>query len=821
MNFLKSKTNSGTKILILTGMFLIVLMGVLMPIQKTHAESSTDQGTCVYTAIIDSSKTPPITQQKTRTSSRGWCTSTTRKGQFTAFPVGSEHPVCTNPPYNTIPEGCVPESVTTGITVDESGNIIGKVNTPPDPPGSCSFRNFFTWDCIASLLARLAWLIMGIASLILGLAGVLLDYVINETVLTMKEGLDKMTGINIAWRVVRDILNIAFIFLLVYQGIKMILGLTSIDNIKKFISMIILASLLVNFSLFFTKILIDASNIVTIGVYNATIDRTQSTQVSTPNNQTKTIAKGLTVPFMDTLGLTGFFSGDSFNKIEKKVGGGNNMLIFFGMGTVVFLVTSFVFFAIACMFVIRYVVLIVLLMLSPVAFMGLAIPQLKKYADEWWRSLNGQLLFAPIYMIMTSVILALMSSKGFIKGDAGSWGDVINGTNSAMGLILNFAVIIGLLIASLVIAKTTATQGSDLIGKATGKFTAFAGGAVMGSAAAGLRKTAGAWADRKANDENLKAAAAGIGVTKTQQAAAQAKLASYRKVASSSFDVRRSRLGEGIASQTGVSLGSGTVFNDKAGKGGYKKEREKATEKHEEYIKSLKPAKEKEKELAIEAERKLKESDKYKDAKVVENTAKEDENKAREELQKAEEKKKELDKKLKSATMMNRADIEKEIAENDKDIEQKKKDLEKMEKASKAASEETEEMTKKARDVWGSRIEAYATSLETAGPMSRYGTLLAKMGTQAIVGGVVAGPIGAIVGGAHAIASSTPSASTKQSRRELAQRIRGMGKQTELSAKEKAKLNKIMNDPDKPEDERKDAAKKLGQDFDEINKKEE
>src|SRR3989338_3544973 len=118
--------------------------------------------------------------------------------------------------------------------------------------------------------------ILTFMSFITWLAGYFLNFVLKYTIIDMQTNLSTLNGINIAWKVMRDLMNMAFIFLLVYEGIKMIIGLSDTTKVKKFISMIVLASLLVNFSLFFTKIMIDASNIVTIVVYNSVIDNAKT-----------------------------------------------------------------------------------------------------------------------------------------------------------------------------------------------------------------------------------------------------------------------------------------------------------------------------------------------------------------------------------------------------------------------------------------------------------------------------------------------------------------------------------------------------------------
>ena len=54
------------------------------------------------------------------------------------------------------------------------------------------------------------------------------------------------------------------------------------------------------------------------------------------------------------------------------------MIIVGVMGTIVSLIAAFVFFAVAIMLVIRFVVLIFVLILSPLAFMGFILPQVKQ-----------------------------------------------------------------------------------------------------------------------------------------------------------------------------------------------------------------------------------------------------------------------------------------------------------------------------------------------------------------------------------------------------------------------------------------------------------
>ncbi len=470
-----------------------------------------------------------------------------------------------------IANGSTPENaVTSAVTADQ------KANPKKEEINGSSCVGF--WGCSVSDIALniintiLYYVVFKITSLALSVSGFLLNWVVDTTIVHMAEGISQMTGINIAWKVIRDIMNMLFIFMLLYEGITLIIGVGSQKRARDFVVGIVMASLLINFSLFFTKIIIDASNVATIGFYNSIIGQNPPTNSSTNTTDTSATSTlwttGLSNAFMGSLGLQGFLGP---NSIANTGGDPYRALILVVAGSILFLVEAFIFFAISILLIVRYIVLILLLMLSPVGYMGLAgFPGMKSYAKTWWDSLIGQCLFAPVYMIMTWIIITLMTSHGFLTtGNPSDWAGLAGdgpSVSKAIGLILNFVLIIGLMIASLVVAKSTSKQGAKQIGDFAGKATAFAGGALLGGAAAGGRKVFGGLGLGKSSIEELEAREAAGGF---QGLRAKARLG----LARGSFDVRRSNIGETIAGATGVSLGRGTegipfMGNAKAGEGG-------------------------------------------------------------------------------------------------------------------------------------------------------------------------------------------------------------------------------------------------------------
>ena len=442
---------------------------------------------------------------------------------------------------------------------------------------------------LQSAVVNLANAILIFLSWIAGFAGAILDYVLSFTIVNMNVNVfgdgspanPGITGINTAWKIIKDLMNIAFIFILLYESIKIIIGQGSVESVKRFVLGIVLASLLINFSLFFTKVLIDASNIVTIGVYRSIL----STPVAPPQPGQPPTTNSIATILLSKLKLQTIYSTSNPDLSTNGIGGA---LIFLIGSSIIFLISTFILFAITANFVIRYITLIILLVLSPIAYMGIALNAVQPYQKKWWDSLKGQLLFAPVFMIMLMIVITLISSPGFVS--QGTFADLFLNTNvspnanaasgsgatagtSASGLVLNFALVIGLLIATLTVSKSVAKSGADQIGTMTSKLTGYAGGVFMGGSAALGRRTIGAAASRVSESQTFNnwAGRSRIG---------EFALNRTRGVASSSFDTRASKLGEKLSSVTGTDFG-------KAKEGGFNKTLEEKTKAQEKFGESL------------------------------------------------------------------------------------------------------------------------------------------------------------------------------------------------------------------------------------------
>ena len=631
-------------------------------------------------------------------------------------------------PDSQVSKECVANGGTMKI---KAGTPYCEPKAPSAPSNSCGWTSPFTLDCIMGLLKFFAYVIMQVMSLLLWLAGSLLNFILNVTIIQMSAKIGNMEGIDIAWKTIRDVLNMAFIFVLLYNAILVIISRRSTSEIQKIIGGIVITALLINFSMFFTKIIIDASNIVTVGFYKSIQDAGHPATITNGGNTT-TIDGGISGAFVNAVKISGFFSTKGVENLSINGKSDNTSLFILCMaGAILFLILALVFFAVSALFIVRFITLIFLLIISPVGFIGFGLPQLRTYQDQWWKTLLGQAIFAPLYMIMTWAILTLISSKGFIDiaktstGQPASWASLFTGGDgSGMGLMLNFVLVIGLVILSLKIAKDKSSEGSNLIGQFAGQLTTLAGGAMLGGGALLARQTLGRAGNNLANREGLKdkASKSGIGGW-----AARQTLKASNVSAQSTFDARSSM------TKLSDSLGVKTDFG-KSGKTTVKSVLDAKVKSAENFAKTLAPSVDAAKAHVEETEKYFK-SDEYKKTDIYKNAEAEKEN--NEAQVKAE--------KEKGVIIQKEIDgIEKEKEKNknplaaaaiDRDLEAKKKNLEDQNEKTKEVEAEMTKNRKEqdARDkhekeeknknaLKSKRINSYANVVEDSPWYMRYAT---------------------------------------------------------------------------------------------------
>ncbi len=301
-----------------------------------------------------------------------------------------------------------------------------------------------------------------------GWAGTILDFTINYMVIGFGQlYIDKGLGFTVdaLWVVVRDIFNLTFIFGLVFIGLRMIFD-SSNSNTRKMLISLMLAALFVNFSLFITKVVVDFSNIATVQLVNS----------FPPDNTGK---PSISASFSQIAGTPTFFdpkpSADTFKQFKEGSGYG------FIIGMMVLLVLqTFVFFAGAILLMIRFAVLTMYMILSPLMFLGFVFPSAMGISKEYWSGFISRAFFAPAYILMLYLSQKVLSGFQVVgpggKTIAESLGSPTK--DSIMAVLPPFILSAIFLIASIVIAQKMGANGASgviSVGKMmTGKVKGYA-----------------------------------------------------------------------------------------------------------------------------------------------------------------------------------------------------------------------------------------------------------------------------------------------------------------------------------------------------------
>ncbi len=478
----------------------------------------------------------------------------------------------------------------------------------------------FALILVTPLVVNAGWLELGVFVMQLfarltGWAGVLLNIAIMELVFNMGTYLSSNVGASVenAWALIRDLMNLLFIFSLVYIGFLVILDASS-STARRLLPPLIIAALLVNFSLFFTKFMVDVSNIAAVEIYNTTIGSqlltgvAQSQGGAAPSAQQANEALvnvGISGAFMQSMGLKDLLSPNQNQgalntasyelklseacgnqSVDQAAESGSNcsvdVLVYFFLSIIFFLVAAYAFFIGAFMLVWRFLVLIFLLIFSPLMFVGMIFPNARRFQQKWWQTFIFACLYAPAYLLMLFIAYTLASRINVFDPNDNMY-SAVSGAYSSVDLILNFLIVIGFLLAATYVGKEMSFVGS----RATVKFAdntlrrgrralarggGMVAGAGMGLGAYGLRNTAGRREWETANAENekgkrlaLQAQGKGIGAWYARQ-----RLAAAERASQASFDPRQA-----MGKDNQKLFGSGA-------KGGYEKnikDRTKAEEK--------------------------------------------------------------------------------------------------------------------------------------------------------------------------------------------------------------------------------------------------
>ena len=447
---------------------------------------------------------------------------------------------------------------------------------------ACTIIPFRPGACIAQ---GLYWLFFKTTSAVFGLAGKIMDFTLMYSI---QDSSYRSGFVVEGWGLVRDFCNMFFIFVLLYIAFGTILKLNSVKT-KEMIINVVIIGLLINFSLFATQVIIDASNILARVFYNPQTIVTGSQK----DADGKTISElgdfgeiklsEAIVSKVDPQDL--IINSQKVNEIPvKEIAGGEapettgkgitvgSFILIIFLATAVNVVGTIAFLSCALIFIGRVVMLWLAMILAPLAFFSYTVPELGKLKmighQHWWPETLSMAFVAPIFAFFMYLIVGFMS-KGLDIINA----DKLTGLSFVVAIVVPFIFIMVLLMK----AKSVAVSMSGDVGAALSKAGATVGGlalgATVGAGAMAMRGTIGRVAANVSEKEGFKKWAA-------KSKFGGSMLQTTRGIASSSFDARATKLGSVAGKGLGVDIG-------KAKEGGFTKSRKDYVEKQEKFASSL------------------------------------------------------------------------------------------------------------------------------------------------------------------------------------------------------------------------------------------
>lgn len=314
-------------------------------------------------------------------------------------------------------------------------------------PALADASNTNTWNDVIKLVV---WNIVSqIGGFFVWAGGGMLDFTIRQFIVdygVMFQSWGLGVAVNNLWTVARDLFNLTFIFALVYIGFRMILD-SDDSGAKKAIVNLVIAALLVNFSLFFTKAIVDFSNITA----------TQVANVLYANNPNGSISG----TFAQTMGLASLWGdgGRSAGAITSTEISSYTWAYIIGT-LILCLVAAFAFMAGAAILTIRFIVLTFFMVISPIMFIGKVFPFLKSKESDFWNTFLKNAFFAPAFLLMLYFSLYVLSS---MRGRIAS-GGLHNNLGAGASNVNDVALLLlvgGFLLGSVIIGQRMGAVGSS------------------------------------------------------------------------------------------------------------------------------------------------------------------------------------------------------------------------------------------------------------------------------------------------------------------------------------------------------------------------
>lgn len=346
---------------------------------------------------------------------------------------------------------------------------------------------------VTSPITVMMWIVFKISSVLLGVAGLIFNWAILVVVFNFATYFGNSQGMLLAWGILRDFGNIILLFGFVFMGIATVLDLHSYPW-KKTLPKLVIFAVLLNFSLFISEAVIDATNVVSSTLYQQTYGAASGSGCAL-GDVNCLVNTGMAGTLMQRLQIS-----DAYREsIDSALAGFTDQfsrpienILKYVLLSLVTTVVAVVLFAGAFMLISRAVILAFLMVTSPIGFVGMAVPELENMARDWWKKLVDQALFAPVFFILLIASLKMTDGLGQLIGK-GSLLDALSLQNvsETSGVLIFFVMTIGFFIGSLMLAQRFGIYGSEAVTQSGMNVIGRVGGLPFGVAGSTARNTLG------------------------------------------------------------------------------------------------------------------------------------------------------------------------------------------------------------------------------------------------------------------------------------------------------------------------------------------
>jgi hypothetical protein len=351
----------------------------------------------------------------------------------------------------TLPANATDSTVLTGTEQDIANQAHYEVAQSSSTLPSCGLVNGTVLGCIAQVIYGLVFKTI---SVLAALFGKLFDFFIGYSV---SDGSYRLGFAVRGWQLVRDICNIFFIILLVWAGFAAVFGVGK--NMKGVVAALIINAILINFSLFITRVIIDISNVTARVFYSrlyvceGECTRDANGNVTNPSegiggywplsekivsafNPQKIFSPGTVNPVL----VSPTAVSDSQNSISSDVTGINSQaqtdavetyktgyslssneyaayfIIVTLIGSIIMFAIMKLFWGVAFMFLGRVIGLYLSMIFSPFAFLSRGnVPLVSKIKElsfsTWWGQLTSYAILAPLFIFYLYIVYAFLSTN--------------------------------------------------------------------------------------------------------------------------------------------------------------------------------------------------------------------------------------------------------------------------------------------------------------------------------------------------------------------------------------------------------------------------